>query len=136
MDAISFVLGVKAAHLRGVSAADLVYHDEGRAAGARVRCYVKMVLKTEDGEQIHFQRSITPNGQTEYRVDNQTVLAADYTARLSEHNILVRARNCLVFQVRPPISCLLSYENSLRESGKGGQTRTATAYFAPFCPFA
>jgi structural maintenance of chromosome 1 len=100
MDAISFVLGVKAAHLRGVSAADLVYHDEGQKAAGKMRCYVKMILVTEGNERVEFKRSVLSGGQTEYRINDGTVTAADYTEKLSEYNILVRARNCLVFQVR------------------------------------
>jgi hypothetical protein len=43
--------------------------------------------------------SITPGGASEYRIDNKVVSAAEYQQALEKHNILIKARNFLVFQV-------------------------------------
>ena len=42
---------------------------------------------------------ITPGGGSEYRIDGKQVSAADYQQALEKHNILIKARNFLVFQV-------------------------------------
>jgi hypothetical protein len=44
---------------------------------------------------------ITPGGGSEYRIDGKQVSAADYQHALEKHNILIKARNFLVFQVCP-----------------------------------
>jgi hypothetical protein len=42
---------------------------------------------------------ITPGGGSEYRIDSKVVSAAEYQQALEKHNILIKARNFLVFQV-------------------------------------
>jgi len=42
---------------------------------------------------------ITPGGGSEYRIDGKQISAADYKQALEKHNILIKARNFLVFQV-------------------------------------
>jgi structural maintenance of chromosome 1 len=44
---------------------------------------------------------ITPGGGSEYRIDGKQVSSADYQQALEKHNILIKARNFLVFQVVP-----------------------------------
>ena len=44
-------------------------------------------------------RRITPSGASEYRIDAKVVSAGDYQQALEKHNILIKARNFLVFQV-------------------------------------
>lgn len=39
-------------------------------------------------------------GVSEYKINGKVMLYADYDKRLQEFNILVKARNFLVFQVR------------------------------------
>ena len=41
---------------------------------------------------------ISTTGLSEYRLNNQVVTAQAYTAALAKHNILVKAKNFLVFQ--------------------------------------
>jgi structural maintenance of chromosome 1 len=43
--------------------------------------------------------SITPSGGSEYRIDSKVVSAGEYQQALEKHNILIKARNFLVFQV-------------------------------------
>jgi len=42
---------------------------------------------------------ITPSGGSEYRIDSKVVSAVEYQQALEAHNILIKARNFLVFQV-------------------------------------
>lgn len=63
MDAISFVLGVKAAHLRGTNLKDLVYNVEGKAGKKPRGASVTLVFVTQSGKEILFRRSITPEGR-------------------------------------------------------------------------
>lgn len=108
MDAISFVLGVKTAQLRG-SLKELLYYN---SAGTTMldkprRGYVKLVFLTKEGEEVTFCRVITPSGtsedatyQSQYRLNDRNVGWEAYNEKLTTFNILVKARNFLVFQVR------------------------------------
>ncbi|KAI8805659.1 RecF/RecN/SMC [Cladochytrium replicatum] len=113
MDAISFVLGVKSAHLRSTHIRDLLYReganeddsddafDEADTAGAvrmAKKGYVLAVYETSGGKTIKFTRTITASGASEYKINNQTVTYAKYNAALEAENILIKARNFLVFQ--------------------------------------
>ncbi|ACO61111.1 condensin complex component [Micromonas commoda] len=98
MDAISFVLGVQSAQLRGTVLRDLVYafdladREESRTA------YVKLFYEAEDGTEICFSRHIDASGAGQYKIDGKTCTAEAYSERLKEHGILIKARNFLVFQ--------------------------------------
>ncbi|KAI8318948.1 RecF/RecN/SMC protein [Martensiomyces pterosporus] len=109
MDAISFVLGVRSAHLRSSHMRDLVYR--GRTVDTRNghvideagdqegrRAWVKAVYEDDGGHTIVFQRTITGAGASEYRINNRLVSQHTYTQALENQNILVKANNFLVFQ--------------------------------------
>ncbi|CAM0873936.1 unnamed protein product [Alopecurus aequalis] len=104
MDAISFVLGVRSAHLRGAQLRDLVYALEDADREAARRASVRLVyrLPGTGAAELHFARSITiPAGGgsgSEYRIDGRLVTWEDYNARLRSLGILVKACNFLVFQ--------------------------------------
>ncbi|KAI3423850.1 hypothetical protein D9Q98_009684 [Chlorella vulgaris] len=105
MDAVSFVLGVRTAQLRG-SLKELLYHNTaGQSAEDRPRKgSVKLVFEAADGEEVHFERCIKPTGAgadtfvSEYKMNDRVVGWEAYNRRLEGYNILVRARNFLVFQ--------------------------------------
>lgn len=59
---------------------------------------VTAVYQDKDGSEYEFQRSITINGNSEYRVNGRTMSASAYNDRLKSFNILVKAKNFLVFQ--------------------------------------
>lgn len=113
MDAISFVLGVRTAQLRG-SLKELLYsssaeHQDQQAAGqaAPRRGYVKLVYETDEGEEVHFSRVIQPSSSEQgatyssvYKINDRVVTWDAYGKRLASYGILVRVRNFLVFQVR------------------------------------
>jgi structural maintenance of chromosome 1 len=107
MDAISFVLGVKTAHLRG-SLKELLYanSESENAVDRPTRGYVKLVFETADGAELHFTRAIIPSGATaeatyhsQYKINDRNVTWDAYNSRLKSYGILVQARNFLVFQV-------------------------------------
>nr|CAB3483220.1 unnamed protein product [Digitaria exilis] len=101
MDAISFVLGVRSAHLRGARLKDLIYalDDGDKDAATDRRASVRLVYHQPDKEEeLHFTRTITGAGGSEYRVDGRVVNWDDYNAKLISLGILVKARNFLVFQ--------------------------------------
>ncbi|KAK9461324.1 RecF/RecN/SMC protein [Lipomyces oligophaga] len=107
MDAISFVLGIKSSHLRSTQLKDLVYRgrimttdnqsatqgdDDPRTASVTA-VYVK-----DDGDEVYLKRSINLQGSSEYRLNGKTVSAVEYSRALEKENILIKARNFLVFQ--------------------------------------
>lgn len=111
MDAISFVLGVKTAQLRG-SLKDLLYSnsDGNTMLDHPRRGFVKIKFEQPNGEEIHFSRVITPSGTSadatytsQYKIDDRNVLWDVYNNKLKTFGILVKAKNFLVFQV----CCLL-----------------------------
>ncbi|KAI3620731.1 hypothetical protein CBS9595_002698 [Malassezia furfur] len=108
MDAISFVLGVKTAQLRSTQLKDLVFRaaalaPDGDASGmddddAPDRASVTAVIEDAKGVEHRFQRTITPAGSSEFRYNGRVVSYTLYNQRLEQLNILVKARNFLVFQ--------------------------------------
>lgn len=127
MDAISFVLGIKSSHLRSTNLRDLVYrgrvlktatiNEDGsattngdEAADANTHgaensavddpkvAWVMAVYEDDAGEEQTWKRSITSSGISEYRLNNRIVTAQQYNEALEEENILIKARNFLVFQ--------------------------------------
>eukprot|EP00048_Salpingoeca_helianthica_P017482 m.237445 g.237445 ORF g.237445 m.237445 type:complete len:1238 (+) comp21141_c0_seq1:100-3813(+) len=100
MDAISFVLGIKARELRGNNFKDLI-HGANTGRPASERASVTAVLLSGDGDEateVHFTRTITAKGNTDYRIDRKVVTWEVYNTKLSSFDILVKARNFLVFQ--------------------------------------
>ncbi|KAG2208930.1 hypothetical protein INT47_011070 [Mucor saturninus] len=108
MDAISFVLGVHSSHLRSQNLKDMIYRSEAlknyddtpTTPGGRSprKAHVTAVYQTTEGVEYKFTRSINQNGQSEYRINDRTVQYAQYNAALEKENILVKAKNFLVFQ--------------------------------------
>ena len=67
------------------------------------RGQVTLVFEAASGEEIFFSRAIQPSsgGDTfvsQYRIDGRPVTTEAYNAHLEAFNILVKARNFLVFQ--------------------------------------
>ncbi|KAI9569904.1 hypothetical protein HD554DRAFT_2088472 [Boletus coccyginus] len=125
MDAISFVLGVKSAQLRSSQLKDLVYRgrrlargpadgsevtqdqdngeddsdeEENQGEGTAKKAWVLAVYEDEDKKEWFFQRTISTTGASEYRLNDRVVTYAAYNAALVSHNVLVKAKNFLVFQ--------------------------------------
>ncbi|CAO3618161.1 unnamed protein product [Cunninghamella blakesleeana] len=107
MDAISFVLGVHSSHLRSHSVKDMIYRavalDNNPSTSREARnepdsAYVLAVYQKDNGEQVQFMRIAYRNGQSEYRLNGQQVPYSEYNTSLEEEQILVKAKNFLVFQ--------------------------------------
>ncbi|PON62633.1 Structural maintenance of chromosomes protein [Parasponia andersonii] len=99
MDAISFVLGVRTGQLRGTQLKDLIYaFDDKEKEQKGRRAFVRLVYQLGNGSELHFTRTITSSGGSEYRIDGTPVSWDEYNARLKSLGILVKARNFLVFQ--------------------------------------
>ena len=134
MDALCFVLGVRASHLRGKHLRDLVYRSGPKQASAATdgsdaeegdrtrdstasasssspspsphnRCRVAMVFRRyEDDLRMVFERAITVSGSgagtaaSVFSIDGKNVTEAEYAAELRKLNIVVKARNFVVFQ--------------------------------------
>lgn len=122
MDAISFVLGIKSASLRSRELRELVYRgriiensktavdeangeqdgetqDNGESQqGDPKTAWVEAVFE-DDAEIIHrWRRTITTQGQSEYRINGRVVTTRAYNEALEEQSILVKARAFLIPQ--------------------------------------
>lgn len=60
--------------------------------------WVMAVYEDDAGDEQRWKRTITSSGQSEYRINNTTVNAKQYNEALEAENILIKARNFLVFQ--------------------------------------
>ncbi|KAF5017488.1 hypothetical protein F66182_10575, partial [Fusarium sp. NRRL 66182] len=60
--------------------------------------WVMAVYEDDAGEEQQWKRSITSGGVSEYRINNKIVTAQQYNEALEAENILIKARNFLVFQ--------------------------------------
>jgi structural maintenance of chromosome 1 len=106
MDAISFVLGVNSMQLRSQNLKDFIYRGgnmnddlEGHTQReTRRKAYVMIVYQEDSGREQRFIRSVNAKGQSEYKINDKVVLWKTYNAALEKENILIRARNFLVFQ--------------------------------------
>ncbi|XP_064277229.1 structural maintenance of chromosomes protein 1B isoform X2 [Passer domesticus] len=96
MDAVSFVMCEKTANLRVKSVRELIH---GAHVGQPVSstASVKMVYCEEDGEEKTFSRVIR-GSCSEYLFNDKLVSRSAYISELEKIGILVKARNCLIFQ--------------------------------------
>lgn len=108
MDAISFVLGIRSSHLRSSQLRDLIYRgrldeesdnpdDEDDPKNPK-SAYVMAIYERGPDDFLKLKRTITTAGSSEYRINEKVVSFADFTAVLQKENILIKARNFLVFQ--------------------------------------
>eukprot|EP00069_Balaena_mysticetus_P003549 bmy_04239T0 len=96
MDALSFVMGEKIANLRVKNIQELIH---GAHIGKPVSssATVKIVYVEESGEEKTFARTIR-GGCSEYYFNDSPVSRSAYITELEKIGIIVKARNCLVFQ--------------------------------------
>ncbi|XP_027558306.1 structural maintenance of chromosomes protein 1B [Neopelma chrysocephalum] len=96
MDAVSFLLCEKTANLRVKSVRELIHGAHvGRPVSSTAS--VKMVYCEEDGEEKTFSRVIR-GSCTEFFFNDKAVSRSAYVSELEKIGILVKARNCLIFQ--------------------------------------
>lgn len=60
--------------------------------------WVMAVYEDDAGDEQRWKRSITNQGSSEYRINDRVVTAQQYNEALEAENILIKARNFLVFQ--------------------------------------
>nr|XP_015208801.1 PREDICTED: structural maintenance of chromosomes protein 1B [Lepisosteus oculatus] len=102
MDALCFALGERAGCLRVKHARDLVHGAHigvpvpGAAGVAVTFCEVPGEEEEEEEEKT-FSRTITGD-TSEYRINGTLVALSRYTSELQRLGIIVKARNCFVFQ--------------------------------------
>ncbi|XP_061061420.1 structural maintenance of chromosomes protein 1B isoform X2 [Eubalaena glacialis] len=96
MDALSFVMGEKIVNLRVKNIQELIH---GAHIGKPVSssATVKIVYVEESGEEKTFARTIR-GGCSEYYFNDSPVSRSAYITELEKIGIIVKARNCLVFQ--------------------------------------
>lgn len=97
MDAISFVLGISSQALRSTQLNDLIYRSNTTATTVRRASVMAWYVDTE-GVEHTLQRSVGGSGVSEYRLDGTVVSFAAYSNFLEGQNLLIKARNFLVFQ--------------------------------------
>lgn len=112
MDAISFVLGVRSNQLRSNDLKSLIYRgaidlDEDNGVSGEEAlsstqdpdsAYVKAIYVKENGDTLEFKREITASGSCIFTINGASVTVSQYSQVLKEENILIKARNFLVFQ--------------------------------------
>ncbi|KAF7510726.1 hypothetical protein GJ744_006092 [Endocarpon pusillum] len=60
--------------------------------------WVMAVYEDDAGDEQQWKRTITSQGASEYRINNRVVTAVQFNDALEAENILIKARNFLVFQ--------------------------------------
>ncbi|KAM9807852.1 structural maintenance of chromosomes protein 1B [Neosynchiropus ocellatus] len=96
MDAISFVIGERAATLRVKHLRDLIHGAHvGRPVAGRTR--VSMHYRDNEDQETVFTRSHS-GGSSEYYINSAQVSYRNYIGELEKIGIFTKAKNCLVFQ--------------------------------------
>lgn len=107
MDAISFVLGIKSNDLRSQNLKDLIYREpksinenmeDSEINNTPLKAHIVAVYQKDNGEILNLKRVITISGNSEYKINNKSVTALNYFMILESENILIKAKNFLVFQ--------------------------------------
>mgnify|MGYP004706611953 CR=1 FL=1 len=126
MDAISFVLGVRSNQLRSRNIKSLIYrgriNDEDDIEGGNDmdsndendidsdneidndsqnddnQAYVIAIYEKDNKDILNLKRSINENGSSSFSVNGVNVSVNQYLQILKEENILIKAKNFLVFQ--------------------------------------
>ena len=89
---------VQNGHANGDAASDDEAGTQASQKGDPQTAWVMAVYEDDAGDEQKWKRSITASGQSEYRINNRVVTAKGYNDTLEAENILIKARNFLVFQ--------------------------------------
>ncbi|ROL51620.1 Structural maintenance of chromosomes protein 1B [Anabarilius grahami] len=96
MDALGFVMGERAVNLRVKHTRDLI-HGAHIGKPVSTSATVTMIYCGDNNEEMTFSRCISGES-SEYRVNGKQMTLAKYTGELGKIGIVVKAKNCLVFQ--------------------------------------
>ncbi|KAI1079271.1 RecF/RecN/SMC protein [Whalleya microplaca] len=72
-------------------------HDKPNRSDPKT-AWVMAVYEDDAGDEQRWKRTITNQGSSEYRINDRVVTAQQYNEALEAENILMKARNFLVFQ--------------------------------------
>lgn len=89
--------------MNGHTNGDVASDDEDARNGTQERndpksAWVMAVYEDDAGDEQHWKCTITNQGASEYRINDRVVTALQYNEALESENILIKARNFLVFQ--------------------------------------
>mmetsp|Transcript_66287 Transcript_66287/g.138163 ORF Transcript_66287/g.138163 Transcript_66287/m.138163 type:complete len:1268 (-) Transcript_66287:281-4084(-) len=99
MDAVSFVVGVNTAQLRGARLADFRTNlATASDSPTSVTLFYQQPAEGGAMQEMQFTRTITVRDSSEYRVDGKKVDEKEYQKMLKSVGLLVKSRNFLVFQ--------------------------------------
>mmetsp|Transcript_41940 Transcript_41940/g.98382 ORF Transcript_41940/g.98382 Transcript_41940/m.98382 type:complete len:1245 (-) Transcript_41940:89-3823(-) len=107
MEAISFVLGLQARHLRGERLQDLVHKKASGAVEdvAGKSTSVEVIFSLQEAQEgavqddtVSFQRVILSSGESRFLWNSAAVSAQEYQQKLEEIKILSKAKNFLILQ--------------------------------------
>lgn len=89
--------------LNGDQNGDAASDDDALRNGTQERndpksAWVMAVYEDDAGDEQLWKRTITNQGVSEYRINSRVVTAQQYNEALETENILIKARNFLVFQ--------------------------------------
>ncbi|GAA6012005.1 hypothetical protein JCM10207_003457 [Rhodosporidiobolus poonsookiae] len=82
----------------GEGGSDEEQDDEDGVDGERTAWVMAVYVDQEEQKEWRFQRSISTSGSSEYRINGKAVSYKRYNEQLESFNILVKAKNFLVFQ--------------------------------------
>lgn len=86
-------------HTNGDAGVDVHDSDDGRGERNDPKsAWVMAVYEDDAGDEQQWKRTITSQGVSEYRINNRVVTAVQFNDALEAENILIKARNFLVFQ--------------------------------------
>ncbi|XP_043267770.1 structural maintenance of chromosomes protein 1A-like [Venturia canescens] len=116
-DAIAFVMGAKLSELRVSRLAELRHPSQPQSdKNPGNRTFVKIILQSNDGMELCFQRSVV-DSQNKYSVNDNEVTYDDYEEALKKLNIHTRVKNFLILQdsidsilMKNPIERTLMFE--------------------------
>ncbi|BGP39995.1 Structural maintenance of chromosomes protein 1 [Rhodotorula kratochvilovae] len=80
------------------SGAEVDGDEDDGVDGERTAWVMAVYVDREEKKEWRFQRSISTSGTSEYKINGKTVLYKRYNEQLESFNILVKAKNFLVFQ--------------------------------------
>ncbi|XP_043084772.1 structural maintenance of chromosomes protein 1B [Puntigrus tetrazona] len=96
MDALGFVMGERAVNLRVKHTRELI-HGAHIGRPSSTFASVSMIYCGDNNEEMIFSRRISGES-SEYRVNGKQLTLAKYTGELEKIGVVVKAKNCLVYQ--------------------------------------
>ena len=97
-DGLSTINGIHGHDSNGVGSDDEYGRTSTQERSDPKSAWVTAVYEDDAGDEQLWKRTITNQGMSEYRINDRVVTAQQYNEALEAENILIKARNFLVFQ--------------------------------------